>query len=119
MQLRSSAPPIDWAHPISDPIAHLPMRDKLVLGHPLGKHPCAEQLDSGDQLTTLDPPRCQILLDNEHRDLTPLNEIDHVVVHPWCLGLLPAADSKPGRALARDRIIHSVSTQHDSVLSPR
>jgi hypothetical protein len=53
MQSRSSAPPIGWAHPIQDQIANLPMRDKLILGHPLEKHPCAEQLDPGHELTTV------------------------------------------------------------------
>ena len=79
------------------------MRDELVLGHALWQHPCAEQLDPGDQLTALDASRGQILLDDEHRDLVLFDQIHDVVIHARRLGLLPPTDGEPRRALTRDR----------------
>ena len=77
------------------------MRDEFVLGHLLRKHPCAEQLNPGDQFAALDAALGQILRDDEDGDLELLDEVDEVMVHAGGLGLLPRADGEPRRALAR------------------
>src|SRR5512132_3627225 len=80
------------------------MRDEFILGHALRQQLRAEQMDPGDQFTALDASSGQILLYDEHRDLTPLDEIDDVIVHAWRLRLLPPTDGEPGGALPRDRV---------------
>jgi hypothetical protein len=88
----------------------LPMQDKVIVGHLLRQHSSAEQLDLKDQITVLDSPHGQILFDDEHRDFSLRYEIDNIAVHPWRLSLFPCTDGEPGRALIRDRIVHSVPT---------
>lgn len=101
---------MDRVHNFNLHLIYLPMRDEFILGHALRQHLRAEQMDPGDQFTALDASSGQILLYDEHRDLTPLDEIDDVIVHAWRLRLLPPTDGEPGGALPRDRVVHGVPT---------